>query len=262
MSELTGLPEILDASRVEAGQLVAGVPDTWMQGRTGYGGLTAALAHEAARRVIGDLPPLRSAQVNFIAPVTGEIRVAASLLRQGKSTAFVETEARCGEAIVAKILFVFMAGRVSSVDYSTAGAPETPGADGAADAAPPRGHKFFTDNFDIRHALPIKTKKTPEFMRWVRLRERDGLDPMTEYLCVGDCLPPAAMGLFAKPAPVSSINWTVNMLTDQPRSEDGWWLLHALADHARQGCSSQMMKGWGAAGEPVSAGCQSVAVFV
>ncbi|MBK6638597.1 MAG: thioesterase family protein [Rhodocyclaceae bacterium] len=43
-------------------------PD-WLQGRTAYGGWQAALGLRAMERVRGDAVPLRSLQVNFIAPV-------------------------------------------------------------------------------------------------------------------------------------------------------------------------------------------------
>jgi len=47
------------------------LPDSWLQGRTAYGGLTAALALAAAQQSGSEgLPPLRSAQVSFIAPVS------------------------------------------------------------------------------------------------------------------------------------------------------------------------------------------------
>lgn len=46
------------------------VPDQWRQGRTAYGGLTAGLAYAAVQVEFPDAPPLRSANINFIGPVT------------------------------------------------------------------------------------------------------------------------------------------------------------------------------------------------
>ena len=60
---MTSLAEIV--SRVGAGTPVP-VPETWPQGRTAYGGLTAALSVVAARQAVGDdAPPLRSAHFAF-----------------------------------------------------------------------------------------------------------------------------------------------------------------------------------------------------
>ena len=41
----------------------------WMQGRTLYGGASALVAFTHANRKFSDLPPLRSAQIGFVAPV-------------------------------------------------------------------------------------------------------------------------------------------------------------------------------------------------
>ena len=60
------LVDILAAAETGENTLTADLPDTWMQGRTAYGGLTAAIALEAAMRSQADLPPLRSAQTAFV----------------------------------------------------------------------------------------------------------------------------------------------------------------------------------------------------
>ena len=87
-----------------------------------------------------------------------------------------------------------------------------------------------------------------EWLRWLRLTDREGLDPVTELIAVADCLPPAALKLVGGNAPVSSLTWIFN-------------LLRANADYAHAGSSSQQMNIWNAAGEPVAEQMQSVAVF-
>ena len=100
-----------------------------------------------------------------------------------------------------------------------------------------------------------------EWLRWVRLNERDGLDPMVELIAVADCLPPAALKLIGGPAPCSSMTWQLNLLGTEPRTADGWWLLRTNADYAKAGSSSQEMMIWSADGEPVAEQMQSVAIF-
>ena len=56
---------IMAGIKADGPALTAPLPENWMQGRTTYGGLTAALLLEAARRGHADLPPLRSAMINF-----------------------------------------------------------------------------------------------------------------------------------------------------------------------------------------------------
>ena len=85
---------------------------------------------------------------------------------------------------------------------------------------------------------------------------------MVEVMAVADGLPPAAFKMLNKqPVPISSLTWIVNLLTPEPTTRDGWWLLSAKSDHARNGCSSQTMMIWNADGVPVAQGMQSVAIF-
>ena len=67
--------------------------------------------------------------------------------------------------------------------------------------------------------------------------------------------------MFKEFAPISSMTWMVNMLTDKPQSKDGWWLLQSRAENAAQGYTSQDMLVWTSDGEPVIAGRQSVTIF-
>jgi acyl-CoA thioesterase len=65
----------------------------------------------------------------------------------------------------------------------------------------------------------------------------------------------------AEPGPVSSMNWTLNLLQPAPSTRDGWWLLQARAQQVGEGGSSQAMAIWNADGRPVAAAMQSVALF-
>jgi len=256
------LPQILADARSGNDELTALIPDTWMQGRTAYGGLTAAIALEAALRSQPDLPPLRSAQIAFVGPLAGEVTVKTELLRRGRTAAFIEANVYGDGKLGLKALFVFMIGLDSSIDYAEATRPEVPD---FADAAPAMANpdpKFFTSNLSYRHGLSIEARHTPDFMRWVRLSEREGLHPMVELMAIGDALPPAAMALFAKPGPISSMTWQINLLNAEPATTDGWWLTRSTADLARHGSSSQIMQVWNADREPVITGMQSVAIFV
>jgi acyl-CoA thioesterase len=70
----------------------AHIAEDWQQGRTTYGGLTAALCVEAALRSAPGLPPLRSAQFAFVGPASGAVRMTSTVLRQGKSTVFIAAD--------------------------------------------------------------------------------------------------------------------------------------------------------------------------
>lgn len=234
------------------------IPETWLQGRTAYGGLSAALALHAAMASDVDLPPLRAASVAFVGPLSGAITIRAQRLRRGRNAAFVQADVTSEAGLGLRATFIFMAPMASRVDHRAGDAP------GVAPPGPDdkvlRGHPAvpFTGNFEL---VDAPDAGPAEWLRWVRLKERDGLHPAVELMAVADCLPPAALKLVGGMAPVSSMLWQVNLLGDPPVTDDGWWLLQATTDHARAGHSSQRMGIWSADGTPVAEQMQSVAVF-
>jgi len=235
------------------------IPAGWLQGRTSYGGLSTALALHAAMRSDVDLPPLRSAQVSFVGPLSGAVTIRAERLRRGRNAAFVQADVIGEAGLGLRATFVFMGAIASRLAHAEGRAPDFPCP--APDDRTWRGRADipFTQNFDMvdrREGLG-----PAEWLRWCRLAERGGVDPVVELIAVADCLPPAALKLVGGPAPVSSVTWLLNLLTPAPATTRGWWLLHAHADHARDGCSSQTMRIWNADGVPIAEQMQSVAIF-
>ena len=86
---MTPFSQLLAAVAPQGEGYAVTAPDDWRQGRTLYGGLTAALCVDAALRANPDLPPLRSAQFTFAGPANGAVRSTPTVLRRGKSTVFV-----------------------------------------------------------------------------------------------------------------------------------------------------------------------------
>ncbi len=163
-----------------------------MQGRTTYGGLSAALALRAALDLEPELPPLRSAQVAFIGPLSGAVTVTATRLRRGRNAAFIQADVVSEAGLGLRATFVFMAELASAIAHdATVRAPVAPP---GADVVPYVGpENFFTRNFEF---LEVKDGAGPAgWLRWARLREREGLHPMIELLAIGDGLPPAAFKL-------------------------------------------------------------------
>jgi len=259
---MTPLADILAAAKpVEDGGFTSTIPADWMQGRTSYGGLSAALALHAAMACEPDLPPLGSALISFIGPLAGDVSVTARKLRRGRTTAFIEADVTSSAGLGLRATFAFMTGQASQIDHDRRPRrPLSPPAPGTKLYTGPE--EFFTGNFNF---LDIKDDSLApaEILRWSRLRASDGLHPMIELIAVADALPPAAHRLVGNVmVPVSSVTWQINLLSQAPGTTDGWWLLHAVSDYARNGISSQSMSIANASGELVATGMQSVAIFI
>ncbi|WP_375420239.1 thioesterase family protein [uncultured Sphingomonas sp.] len=257
---MTTLKAIIDSLQPVDGGWRGTIPDAWLQGRTSYGGLSAALALHVAQHSDVDLPPLRSALVAFIGPLSGEITIRATRLRRGRNAAFIQVDVESEAGLGLRATFVFMGPVESKVDHRVGTAPDFP-------MPTPEDKVFnglaavsFTQNFEMLD-LRDGTLGPTEWLRWVRLADRDGVDPTVELICIADCLPPAALKLIGGPAPVSSMTWQLNLLGAKPRTENGWWLLRASSDHAKDGSSSQTMAIWNSDGTPIADQMQSVAIF-
>ncbi|RST31743.1 thioesterase family protein [Sphingomonas ginkgonis] len=236
----------------------AHVTPNWMQGRTTYGGASSALAVAAALKAFPDLPPLRSAQIAWTAPLGGEIEARPTLLRQGRSASFVRVELSAGEQVGLAALLLFAAPRESEIAVAPPLlAPLPP----RLDPIPAPDRVEFGKNFEIG-STGHDRRGIPSIMHWVRLKDRSHLHPLVELFALADGPPPATITLFPRPAPLSSMTWQVNLLTPEPHSEDGWWLIRADADSADGGFSSQSMKMWNSAGQLVAVATQTVALFV
>lgn len=255
---MTALADILAGAEPIEGGFRVTIPADWLQGRTSYGGLSAALALHAAQASDSDLPPLRSALIAFVGPLAGVVSVTARRLRRGRNAAFVDATIESDAGIGCRATFTFMAAVESRIDHDRL--VPTPHAPPATDAKLFEGFpNHFTQNFQFYnladHAGPA------EWLRWARLRERAELDPEVAFIVIADALPPAALQLTGGPAPVSSLTWMINLIEPRPETRDGWWLLHTSTDRAASGYSSQRMTIWNADGRPVADAMQGVAVF-
>lgn len=233
--------------------------DGWLQGRTMYGGASSFLAYAAARKAMPDLPPLRGAQIGFIAPVGQDVEIAVSVLRQGRSVSQIQTDLYCDGALAHRGLWLFGSARPSNGEVAPPRAEDmVPYTDAEPASAPPGLH--FLKNFDIRNAEPTEAR-AGVVRRWVRLKARESLDPLAEMALIGDALPPGSLRAMERQGPISSINWSFSLLGDTPVTHDGWWLLETASNHMADGFSSETLRMWNTDGVEVMRGLQTVAIF-
>ena len=261
MASGMSLPDTLSSLRRIDGGFATTVPDDWMQGRTSYGGFSSALTLEAARNLVPDLPPLRSAQVSFVGPLAGEIEVRARVLRRGRNASWINAEISSDAGVGLTATFVFMGPVDSSLHLHEVPLPAKVVPVEQAKPIPDGRGAGFSVHFNRRFGLPRTDAPEPEIGWWVQLKDREGLDPMVELMLCGDALPPGVLFMMQSAAPISSMTWLVNLLTPSPATRDGWWLMRVVGDFAEQGCSNEPMAIWNADGEPVVSGMQAVAVF-
>jgi acyl-CoA thioesterase len=120
---------------------------------------------------------------------------------------------------------------------------------------------FVAKNFELRRAQAKEDERGATIRRWARLTEAHELDPVATLVLMGDVMPPGAMRAMQRQGPISSINWSFNVLDASSRSRDGWYLAENASQHADNGYSSERLRLWDADGHQVLDGIQCVAVF-
>ncbi|UYV36978.1 thioesterase family protein [Rhodobacteraceae bacterium D3-12] len=244
------------------GGFASDVPDNWTQGRTTFGGLTAALSVAAAQRAFPDLPPLRTMQVAYMRPASGALDLRPTLLRRGRSAAFVEVDCRSQGESAVRVTLVFGEARDSALahDFSH---EDVPAPEDCPRFMPESAQINFMSNFDMRLATGahlLSGAETPAFSVWMRLRDPGALSPIITMACLGDGLPPAAMASFDRFGPVSTITWSLD-IAHIPDTLD-WVRLSSFSEQAEHGYSLQNMALHDLKGHRLGAARQNVAIFV
>ena len=237
-------------------------PENWLQGRTLYGGLSAALALRACELAVPDLPPLRAGQIAYIGPAAQDVRLVPTMLRRGKSVTFMGCDLYSEGKVALRALLSFGGARESAYAAPAPAAPPCPQPD---DCKPLWGSSrpAFTANIDQRLAgdlVPFAGADHGDLMVWVRHSE--AVSPgMAALVALGDALPPASFTRFTGPAIISTMTWGFELFDPGHADGTGWYLLRSTDDGVGEGYAGQTMGMWDESGRPVMLGRQAVAVF-
>ena len=242
---------------------LAQVTDDWKQGRTTYGGLSAALCVEAALKTLPDAPPLRSGQFAFIGPAAGELAIETRVLRRGKSTLFVGVDLVGEQGLATRAILTFGAARESAVAYSQLPPPPVARPEDCEFFFPPGAGPGFSGQFEVRMAGGARplSGQPPEYLLWIRHRD-PAATSLSALIALADTPPPPAMTLFPRFGPISTMTWSIDIVGLPAEGDDGWRLLRSTAETIGDGYSTQGMMLWNADGAPLIAARQNVAVFV
>lgn len=89
----TPFASLIDTSQSGPGNAQISVPSDWMQGRTIYGGLVAAMTLTSMRGLVPGEKKIRSLIFSFVGPLTSDpFRIDSRILRSGKSVTTIESK--------------------------------------------------------------------------------------------------------------------------------------------------------------------------
>jgi acyl-CoA thioesterase len=258
------LSETLATLAAESDHWRATPGEHWRQGQTLYGGLSAAFAVKAAGLAFAGLPMLRSAQFAFVGPAVGALDYRPTMVRQGKSSAFVSVTAEGEAGPATQALLCYGRDRESAYRYNDVPMPDVRGHDAGEKFFNIGGVPGFTVNFEgvlVEGSPPGSGVDRPFLRVWVRHRDPDSPDGPISLVALGDALPPGALSMFKSFSPISTMTWSIELPTGDDLPGSDWYLFETRGETIGNGYSVQDMKLWHESGRLALVGRQTVAVY-
>lgn len=244
------------------------IPASWGQGRATFGGLVAALVYEKMQATVSDGRPLRGLQVAFVGPVAVEqpCEFSVTTLREGKTATQVQGYLLQDGAVKLAVLGSFGGQRESTVQVESLPAPDFRAMDECPELPLIENvTPGFTRHIEMRWAIgdmPFTGKANREMGGWMRFREPGETMTDAHIIALADAWPPAVLQHLTKPAPASSMNWSLELIHPRPAmAADETLLYRACIDQASGGYGHTHATIWTQSGELVALSRQVVTVF-
>lgn len=244
------------------------VPNDWMQGRTAYGGLIAAMSLKSMRDHVPQGRKIRSLLVSFVGPVNSDpFVIKTQPLRSGKSVTTIEAKIIQNGKICSAAIGSFGADRDSKIGISPVdrldmaeppNALELPYIEGLTPA--------FTRHFNYRWAigeLPFSGGGGKDLGGWINFREK--VNCLTEewLIALVDAWPTPVLSKLKEVAAASTLTWALEFvhLDRVPCSENEWWAYHCEVGSAERGYAHERSRVWDPEGRLAVFSHQTIAVF-
>ncbi|STZ76596.1 acyl-CoA thioesterase [Bergeriella denitrificans] len=250
-----------------AGSVTPG--EAWSQGRSLFGGLTAALMLAKLQHILDSPRRLRSLTVYFVGPVDARepVYLEARILRVGKSVLQGEVHLLQEGGVRAVLLAAYGEARHSAARHTTLlPAPQWQPPQNLSRKQDLNGLELpFLRDLDLRWAEGAEAFSGAEqasFGAYTRLRNQSGAFTLPHLLVLADGFPPAPSVLLNRIAPMSSLTWTLELLHELENiSMDDFWQYRVETDHAAEGYGHTEAKMWDAHGNLTLISRQTVTVF-
>ena len=245
-------------------------PD-WGQGRTLFGGLTAALAFSKIRQGVDSERSLRSLSVNFSGQSLSDtpFTIHEQQLSGGKSISQVNGQIIQNDRIVTQVCACFGLARASeiNVDFPKAELPKlgTHQKLGYFKGLSPEFVQYFEFEY-CQGQLPFTNSPQNELAGWVRFKDEGSAFTEEHLIALIDAWPPTVIQKLKRFSPCATVSW--NLEITQPLSllenelQPGEWIYYdSTIKQAHQGYAHSEAKVYRADGTLLALSRQLVAVY-
>ena len=244
------------------------IPEDWMQGRAGYGGLVGALALKTMRNQVRPTRKVRSLLIAFVGPVgPAAFTIQSRVLREGKSVSQLEARVVQADQVCCTALACFGSDRDSVVRIEPVPRPAMPDPAGSMELPYIEGlTPAFTRHFAYRWALgdlPFSGQGGKEIGGWIQFRESTDCLSEEWLVALADAWPSPVLSMLNAPAPASTVTWELGFvhLDRDTCSENDWWGFHCTADSAEKGYVHERAAIWDPEGRLAAYSRQTATVF-
>jgi acyl-CoA thioesterase len=239
--------------------------NTWTQGRSAFGGLSAAFAVTAMRKALGSALPLRSLMVSFIAPLPpGTVQVQSRILRQGRNVTQMSAEVLSDGQVCLQALAAFGVARDELQVVAPQIKPES--RDSGLNIAEHRKRMpEFLQYFEgawLGEGLPFSGKRSNTLNMWVKHQAGMGEFADEKLVTIADIPPPVVLSYFdTPPVPASSLTWSLEFVQPAERIDSDWFYLQFTAEAAAEGYTQQSGRIYSESGELCALSRQCMVYF-
>lgn len=243
------------------------MPEGWGQGRALFGGLVGAVLFDHLEKTVAAGRTLRSFSLSFVAPMApGPISLHSQVFREGKSVMQAMVSARQEGEVVAAMLVSLGTARESGVIVPPAAAPAMPPPERCIELPfMPGLTPDFLQHFQMRYAdgmPPFSGSAVPDFSGYMGFRTPPQAMSTAALIALVDTWPPSVLPMLKKPAPASSLTWTMELLDDPgSRPADTLWQYRVKTDQSSDGYGQSQATIWDGEGKAVALSRQTFTVF-
>jgi acyl-CoA thioesterase len=244
---------------------------SWGQGRTLFGGMSAALALQSISKQVNNERPLRSLAVNFTGQTLSDtpISVTEQILSAGKSISQINGQVLQNNKVVTQVCACFGIERESDINVSSPKI-EFPELGTHQRLNYIKGlTPEFVQHFEFEYCkgqYPFTNSPLNELAGWVRFKEAGSEFTDAHLIALIDAWPPTVLQKLKSVSPCATVSWNIEIvqplsLLKHPILADDWLYYEAEIKQAHHGYAHTEAKIYNSDGLLLALSRQLVAVY-
>lgn len=208
----------------------------WGQGRTTFGGMSAALILGRMIHELDKDQPLRAVNVSFCGPVlvNEPFELNTQILSSGKSISQMNGSLTQDGKLKTQVSACFGTERTSSIQVPVEKRSDL----GKRGCEPGSGKPLpfkegitpaFTQNVELHWVegeFPFRGSEQTRMAGWARLKHAPAQFEDEHLLAIIDAWPPAVLPMLDQPSPTSSVTWNVEFIHARPGLAPNDWVYY------------------------------------